>query len=57
VEIPKRWVEIYANNTSTKRSLNLAPFDKISEGGDGGDGGGSLHIKMKEEKKPFVILL
>ena len=43
VEIPKQLVEIYTYNASTKRSPNHVPFDKISESGDGGHGGGYLH--------------
>jgi hypothetical protein len=39
VEILHSWVEILICNISTKRSLNLAPFDKISKSGDGGLGG------------------
>jgi hypothetical protein len=54
VKIPKQLVEIYTYDASTKRSLNLAPFDKISESGDGGD---SFHIKRKEKKRPFVVML
>jgi hypothetical protein len=30
-------VEIYSCNTSTKRSLDIAPFDRITKSGDGGD--------------------
>jgi hypothetical protein len=42
-EISKQLVEMYTHNVSTKRSLYLVPFDKISESGDGGRGGGYLH--------------
>jgi hypothetical protein len=42
VEILQLRVEISTYNTSTKRSLYLAPFDKISKSGGGGDGGGSI---------------
>ena len=38
VEIPKKLVEIYTYNASTKRCLSCTPFDKISKSGDGGDG-------------------
>ena len=38
-------MEISTYNLSTKRSLNLAPFDKISKSGDGGGSGGSLDTK------------
>ena len=39
MEIPLLSVEICICNTSTKRSLIWAPFDKISKGGDGGGSG------------------
>jgi hypothetical protein len=39
VEILQYLVEILIYNTSTKRSSNLAPFDKISKSGDGGGSG------------------
>jgi hypothetical protein len=35
-------VEILLHNTSTKRSPNQAPFNKISKSGDGGGSGGSF---------------
>jgi hypothetical protein len=38
-------VEIYTYDASTKRSLNIAPLDKISKSGDGGGSGGCLDIK------------
>jgi hypothetical protein len=38
-------VEILLNDISTKRSPNLAPFDKISKSGDGGGSGGSFITK------------
>jgi hypothetical protein len=38
-------VEISTYNTPTKRSLNLAPPNKISKSGDGGDSGGCLGTK------------
>jgi hypothetical protein len=42
VEILLTVVEIQAYNASTKRSSNLAHFDRlIKSGGDGGDGGHS----------------
>jgi hypothetical protein len=41
-------VEISRYNTSTKTSLNLAPFDKISKSGDGGGSRCSFGIKRKE---------
>ena len=50
-------MEILNHNTSTGIRVIQAPFDKISKSGDGGDGGGSFHIKRKDEKKPFVVLL
>ncbi|HKG89352.1 MAG TPA: hypothetical protein VKA95_13590 [Nitrososphaeraceae archaeon] len=37
-------VEISTYNTSTKRSLNQAPFSKISKSGDGGGSGGSYML-------------
>ncbi|MDW0333748.1 MAG: hypothetical protein QN423_12435 [Nitrososphaeraceae archaeon] len=48
VEIPKQLVETYTHNVFTKRSLNLIPFGKISESGDGGHGGGSFRIKRMD---------
>jgi hypothetical protein len=39
VEIPQSLVEITNCKTSTKRSSNLVPFDRISKNGDGGNGG------------------
>jgi hypothetical protein len=53
VEIPLPSVEIPFLDTSTKRSLNLAPFDKISKSGDGGGSGGCLGTK----RIPVDILL
>jgi len=38
-------VEILSDDTSTKRSSNQAPFDKISKSGDGGGSGGSFITK------------
>jgi hypothetical protein len=35
-------VEICTYNIFTKRSSNLAPFDRISKSGDGGYSGGIL---------------
>jgi hypothetical protein len=43
----KQLVEMYTHNISTKGSLNLVPFDKISKSGDGGRGGGYLHNPVK----------
>jgi hypothetical protein len=45
VEIPKRLVEICANNTSTGIRLNQTSIDKIRKSGDGGDGGDSFNTK------------
>jgi hypothetical protein len=42
-------VEIYSYDASTIRSLNLVPFDKISESGDGGRGGGYLQIALDSD--------
>jgi hypothetical protein len=36
-------VEISVYDTSTKRSPNIAPFNKISKSGAGGHGGDILH--------------
>jgi hypothetical protein len=41
-EILLTTVDICTCNTSTKRSSNQAPFDKISKSGDGGGSGGTL---------------
>jgi hypothetical protein len=45
VEILQPWVEICLYNTSTKRSSNLAPFDKISKSGDG-EGSGDISVLL-----------
>jgi hypothetical protein len=42
-------VEISDYDISTKRSLNLAPFGKISKSGDSGGSGGSLGFKVGDE--------
>jgi hypothetical protein len=39
VEILQSLVEISNYTTSTKRSSNVAPFDKIRKSGDGGGSG------------------
>jgi hypothetical protein len=53
VEIPLPSVEIPFLDTSTKRSLNLAPFDEISKSRDGGGSGGCFVTK----RIPVNILL
>jgi hypothetical protein len=42
-------VEIYTHNTSTYRSSNLAPFDKISKSGDA-EGSGDIFTILKGVK-------
>jgi hypothetical protein len=56
VEILQSILEVSNYNTSTKRSSNPAPFDKISKSGDGGGSGGTLDIlttsiKIQSEKR------
>jgi hypothetical protein len=52
VEILQLLVEILLYNTSTKRSSNQAPFDKISKSGDSGSSGGSC--SNKEEERSYI---
>jgi hypothetical protein len=43
-------VEICNCNTSTKRSSNLAPFEKIRKSGDGEGSGDTLSLIIKSEE-------
>ena len=44
-------------DTSTERSSNQAPFDKIGKSGDGGSSGGCLGTKGGSLNLTFIFLL
>jgi hypothetical protein len=55
VEVPYLKVEISTYNTSTKRSSNLAPVDKISKSGDNGGSGDIFRTKLMVTQLLLII--